>query len=126
MTFGLASSIDEPTPSFCGTMRYMSPEVGLGNGSGLASDVYSFGVLVWEVCALKKPFEKIKSVRAFKKTVFEKGTRPALKKGWPPVLKDIMENCWLRAPHQRPIMTFVKDVLLEEYGDELSSLSHQP
>lgn len=121
--FGFASSIDDPTLSFCGTMRYMSPEVGLEEGCELASDVYSFGVLLWEVCALKRPFEKIKSVREFKKAVFEKGARPAVKKRWPRILRGVMEDCWLRAPCGRPLMSSIKDLLMEEYGDELSPLS---
>ncbi|KAL3779661.1 hypothetical protein HJC23_006817 [Cyclotella cryptica] len=44
---------------YCGTLRYMAPEVGLYLGYGREVDVYSFGIMLWEVCALRKPFSSI-------------------------------------------------------------------
>ena len=44
----------------CGTLRYMAAEVRSGHGYGKEVDVYSFGILLWEMCALKKPFASVK------------------------------------------------------------------
>ena len=37
----------------------MAPEVGMKKPYNELCDVYSFGVLVWEMMALKKPYDKI-------------------------------------------------------------------
>jgi len=95
----------------CGTPRYMAPEVGLESGYGLPADVYSFGILLWEICALKKPFGHVKSVDEFHKTVFRKGSRPKLGKHWPHNLKDVISNCWSSFPLERPSMSHVKSML---------------
>merc|ERR1711862_8817 len=95
----------------CGTPRYMAPEVGLEQGYALPSDVYSFGILLWEICALTKPFGKVKSAMEFNKTVFQKGSRPKINKSWPVVLKELMTNCWSAAVSDRPDMSYVKSAL---------------
>lgn len=127
--FGFAIGIDEPPSSVCGselsensqeshllydrcgTPRYMAPEVGLESGYGLPADVYSFGILLWEICALKKPFGTVKSADDFHKSVFEKGSRPSLKNYWPRVLAETMSNCWSTFPMSRPAMSHVKSML---------------
>jgi len=103
----------------CGTPRYMAPEVGLELGYSLPADVYSFGILLWEICALKKPFGKVKSAAEFHKTVFEKGSRPKLGKYWPQNLTEIISNCWSSFPMERPTMSYVKS-MLAAHARELS------
>lgn len=102
----------------CGTPRYMAPEVGLGIGYGLPADVYSFGILLWEVCALNKPFSKVKSAEQFYKTVHEKGSRPKISKHWPTILTEVITQCWSGEASDRPPMTEVK-TLLSVYAQEL-------
>jgi serine/threonine protein kinase len=46
----------------CGTPRYTAPEVGLEMGYCFTADVHSFGILLWQICALKKPFKKKKQI----------------------------------------------------------------
>jgi len=41
-----------------GTRRYMSPEVLLCKNYGLSTDVFSFSLLLWEILALKIPFDQ--------------------------------------------------------------------
>ena len=94
----------------CGTLRYMAPEVGLETGHSFPADVYSFGILLWQICALKKPFDKVESAE-FHKVVFVKGTRPKLIKYWPQVLRDTMKSCWSVSAADRPDMRYVKTVL---------------
>jgi serine/threonine protein kinase len=42
---------------FCGSPRYMAPEIGLGEGYNAKSDVYSFGLLAWQIMTLQQPWE---------------------------------------------------------------------
>lgn len=42
---------------FCGSPRYMAPEVGLHKVYNAKCDVYSFGVLAWQILTLQKPYE---------------------------------------------------------------------
>jgi serine/threonine protein kinase len=106
----LSSATQEPGLLYdrCGTPRYMAPEVGLDLGYSFPSDVYSFGVLLWEICALDKPFGSVKTADEFHKVVFKKGARPKLNKHWPKYLSDIITNCWSNFPNDRPEMSNVK------------------
>lgn len=108
--FGFAIGLpekDEVNPAgflydTCGTPRYMAPEVGLSLGYGLKSDVYSFGILLWECCALAKPFASITSSSEFQRDVVMGGKRPVMDHRWPLALKDLMRRCWSANPGARP------------------------
>lgn len=134
--FGFAISVDEePSDSSdegptheshllydkCGTPRYMAPEVALQEGYSFPADVYSFGILLWEICALKKPWSYVKSADEYHKAVFEKGARPKLKKCWPQVVTDIMTNCWSSSPSERPTMDVVKSIFVAHVREVASS-----
>jgi len=108
----------------CRTPRYMAPEVGLMQDYALPADVYSFGIILWEICALTKPFGKIFSKADFRKSV-ERGARPKVAKAWPPVLKDLITSCWPTAPAYRPGMKRVKSVL-EAHAKELQRSPQGP
>ena len=95
----------------CGTPRYMAPEVGNGLGYSLPADVYSFGVLLWEICALKKPFGHIRSSEEFEDKVFHAGERPPLGKHWPNRVKEVMTSCWFVTTTFRPTMLDVTSML---------------
>ena len=58
----------------------MAPVVGLEMGHSFPADVHSFGILLWQICALKKPFDKVESADQFHEVVFVNGTRPKLVK----------------------------------------------
>mmetsp|Transcript_48697 Transcript_48697/g.103553 ORF Transcript_48697/g.103553 Transcript_48697/m.103553 type:complete len:482 (+) Transcript_48697:132-1577(+) len=117
--FGFAIGLpekDESNPAGflydrCGTPRYMAPEVGFSLGYGRKADVYSFGVLLWEMCALTKPFANITSASEFEKLVFMGGSRPPINNGWSKSVKDIIKSCWSATPSKRPNMSNVNSSL---------------
>ncbi|KAL9181917.1 hypothetical protein ACHAXT_012260 [Thalassiosira profunda] len=129
--FGFAATLKddgdgwtEPLYEVCGTKRYMAPEVGLIRGYGTPADVHSFGILLWETCALLRPFEKIKTSGEFDRIVFEKGARPKPSKQWSRALREVMSECWSAFPGQRPSMETVK-VKLEAEVCEASAMQRR-
>ena len=97
----------------CGTPRYMAPEVGLELGYRTEADVYSFGMLLWEICALDKPFAEFKCPVKFQQAVFVKGQRPVVKKHWPVLITATLKKCWATRPSKRPSITSVITALRE-------------
>jgi serine/threonine protein kinase len=102
-----------PLTETCGTRRYMAPEVALKLGYGKEVDVYSFGMLLWEICAMEKPFDSIQSVDDFHDLVVLCGSRPPLNNDplWTRSLKQLMSRCWSTDPYDRPDMSQVKSML---------------
>ena len=127
--FGFATSIAPllsqpyegygPLTETCGTRRYMATEVALKLGYGKEVDVYSFGMLLWEICALDKPFDSIQSVDEFHDLVVLCGRRPSLNIDplWTPSLKSLMSRCWSTDPLDRPTMVQVKSLLCNVLRD---------
>eukprot|EP00569_Conticribra_weissflogii_P003803 CAMPEP_0171333374 /NCGR_PEP_ID=MMETSP0878-20121228/3982_1 /TAXON_ID=67004 /ORGANISM="Thalassiosira weissflogii, Strain CCMP1336" /LENGTH=922 /DNA_ID=CAMNT_0011834317 /DNA_START=298 /DNA_END=3066 /DNA_ORIENTATION=+ len=108
-----------PLTETCGTRRYMAPEVALKLGYGKEVDVYSFGMLLWEICAMEKPFDSIQSVEAFHDMVVLCGKRPSLHLDplWTSSLKGLMSRCWSTDPYDRPTMAQVKNMLCNVLRD---------
>eukprot|EP00579_Thalassiosira_antarctica_P025745 CAMPEP_0202017338 /NCGR_PEP_ID=MMETSP0905-20130828/36714_1 /ASSEMBLY_ACC=CAM_ASM_000554 /TAXON_ID=420261 /ORGANISM="Thalassiosira antarctica, Strain CCMP982" /LENGTH=964 /DNA_ID=CAMNT_0048577963 /DNA_START=180 /DNA_END=3074 /DNA_ORIENTATION=+ len=127
--FGFATSIAPllsqpyegygPLTETCGTRRYMAPEVALKLGYGKEVDVYSFGMLLWEICALDKPFDLIQSVDEFHDLVVLCGRRPSLNTDplWTVSLKNLICRCWSTDPLDRPNMGEVKSLLCNVLRD---------
>ncbi len=58
--FGIARVLRntvDVTRSMVGTPYYLSPEIIEGRPYSFKSDIWSLGVLLYELCALKPPFE---------------------------------------------------------------------
>lgn len=102
-----------PLTETCGTRRYMAPEVALKLGYGKEVDVYSFGMLLWEICAMEKPFDSIQSVEEFHDLVVLRSNRPPLNNDplWTRSLKELMSRCWSTDPLDRPVMSQVKNMI---------------
>ena len=130
-----ADSMDERRDEYCGTPRYMAPEVFLNsstsststsssssnccskeedgdsfNHNAYAVDVYSFGILLWEIGTLKKPFGDSASVKTLQKKVVE-GTRPKIPSDWSPSLKCIVQSSWSSDVNERPNMSTIQRLL---------------
>lgn len=116
-----------------GSRRYMAPEVAKKERYNLSADVYSYGILLWEICALEKPFEGY-SETEHANLVLNQGKRPKLDGGavkvWPSEIVDMMKKCWNQNLHQRPVFEKVLDELKEVYkslskGVDYASMEEQ-
>lgn len=85
-------------------------------------DVYSFGILLWEICALEKPFYRYSSQRHMREVVIG-GDRPKMDSSytaqWPTSLQSLMKSCWSSEVLNRPSFSVVKQNL-ESILKELS------
>lgn len=106
-----------------GSLRYMSPEIGLSQGATLASDVYSFGVLLYEICTLEKPFKQYKGRPEFIQDVFLNNYRPDLTNIISKAIRDLISNCWDKDQSKRPNMKTAGNVLRVETA--LLNVRHQ-
>ena len=97
-----------------GTARYMAPEVALSQDYSFPADVYSFSVLLWEICALEKPYANATSFNDLRRKVARKGIRPSLQKVASPVVKKLLQDGWQMDPNLRPTFSKILEVLTEE------------
>ena len=96
-----------------GSVRYMSPECGLGYEYNRKSDIYSFSLVLFEILSLEKPFQNIKSYD-HEKSVFRVGTRPIVPDNWPDPIRDLLQTGWSPIPTTRPDMYTIYNVLLDQ------------
>lgn len=106
-----------------GSLRYMSPEIGLSQGATLASDVYSFGVLLYELCTLEKPFKQYKGRPEFIQDVFINNYRPDLTGIISKAIRDLIAKCWDKDQSKRPNMKTAGNILRVETA--LLNVRHQ-
>jgi serine/threonine protein kinase len=130
---GLAREINTLKPKeVAGSLRYMSPEVALGQGASTKSDIYSFGVLLWEITTLGKPFDQIAHTKKDFYTKVIKGSwrpsvTPSVSMMIPPGLAQLIAACWDSDPDKRPGIKQVLAVLkMEELAFCRSSESRRP
>lgn len=106
--FGLATELKHPPENGkyeltggAGSIRYMAPEVALGDPYDSSVDVYSFGILLYEVTSLRKPFEGY-DANAHMQQVVLAGERPHLPYWFPEALHVLIETCWAQDSAERP------------------------
>jgi len=97
-----------------GSRRYMAPEVAKEIAYDISVDVYSFGILLWEICAMAKPFFGYSSGKHMQQVVMG-GERPRLDDPntcWFPLnLQWLLKKCWSSHPVNRPSLKLVKATL---------------
>jgi len=100
--FGLAKRLvpDEKTPSGLyhltantGSLRYMAPEVALGEPYDLRADTYSFAIVFWQICSLTVPYAG-HDVQMHADLVIAQGNRPKVERSWPIQWRQLMQMCW--------------------------------
>jgi serine/threonine protein kinase len=110
--FGLARSLhDGRDNEIAGSLRYMAPETVLAYGSDKKSDVYSFGVLLWELCALQRPFQQFRKTSQFKEKVVVQHYRPPVRSMHSRSLETIIRRSWDFQPSNRPTFSSIRFML---------------
>ena len=97
-----------------GTLRYMAPEIALGERYGLKVDVYSLAIVFHEVLSLLKPFANVPPT-TFTSTVSIKNYRPPIDACWPDGIKHMMNRMWdgksANRPPSREIVAVLESLL---------------
>jgi len=97
-----------------GSLRYMAPEIALGQPTEFASDVYSFGVLLWEMSTLEKPYKHIHDRDEFIESIMINGWRPSSSHMPSTSLRKLVKECWDADHTRRPNFSKVVKVLKVE------------
>lgn len=119
--FGLARPLPEDTNALgtfrmtgeVGSTRYTAPEVYRNEPYNTKADIYSFALLLWEILALKKPFEHYKE-KVYAARVVKKGERPEVDRSWPLETRELLRKAWSPAMDERPTMKEVCVILNEQ------------
>ena len=114
--FGLARQLESTEPmllTYCGTPRYMSPEVVRREACGLSIDVYTFGLVLWELLAFKKPYRSISNENTLFLRKMNNHTLP-LRSIASCRIRQLLQQCWKSNPHQRPNFRTIHDQLSAE------------
>ena len=90
-----------------GTTRYMAPEMLRRQPYNVQADVYSFAMVLYEICALCKPFSGESNKRFFVDIVATNGQRPRVPMWWPGNVKSLLAACWDGDFRKRPTMKAV-------------------
>jgi serine/threonine protein kinase len=113
--FGLAREIldgEQRMTANTGSLRYMAPEVNIGENYGVSADIYSYGILLWELCTLLIPFDGMTTVD-HSKYVVHGGARPKIDKvQGSQDLRYLIQACWHADAKKRPSSTGVRNALL--------------
>ena len=96
--------------NYVGSMRYQSPECGLGEKYNCKSDTYAFALICHELISLKKPYADIAS-GDHHDLVFCTGLRPEIPPGWSEDLVDLIQAGWSRDLSIRPSMAKMHELL---------------
>lgn len=100
-----------------GTVRYMAPEVLLGQRYNQKADTYSWSMLYWICLTLDLPYGEM--TRSDHSTlVCQQGQRPNLcDRIWPDSISDLLENAWAQNVRYRLSMTEVCSCLKNVESD---------
>ncbi len=102
--FGIARAVDGAshtrTGEVLGTPQYLSPEQALGRVTTGASDLYALGIIGQEMLTGRKPFEAGSAVATALMQVND--APPPLPDTVPTDLRDVIEQCLLKNPENRP------------------------
>lgn len=103
--FRLARSVGKDPYHFTGTtqipLRWCAPEVFIQRMYYLESDVWSYGIVMWEMAnPTKIPYQEYEDYEVGVK--IRDGWTPGVPSEYPKAVKDIMRECWMVEPGQRP------------------------
>ncbi|KAK1157886.1 tyrosine-protein kinase CSK [Huso huso] len=99
-------------------VKWTSPEALREKKFSTKSDVWSYGILLWEIYSFGRvPYPRI----ALKDVVprVEKGYKMDAPDGCPPVVYDIMKQCWILDPLVRPSFRVLREKMQHIQAKEL-------
>ena len=105
--------------SFCGTKRYIAPEVLKYTYYGLKADVYSYAIVLNEMLTLEKPFFASESSWGSLQNGIIRGRKRPQTIGVPRQFLPIVKSAWKSDPKLRPSMENLAEVT-EKIKDQLS------
>ena len=85
-----------------GTPAYMAPELFAGGNISEKIDLWSFGTLLWEMYTGEIPWRTLVTPVQVIFAVAVQHARLPLPAGCPPALSALIDECWRRAPEERP------------------------
>ena len=105
-----------------GTLRYMAPEVALGQAYTEKVDVYSFSLIVWEMISDEVPYDTITNKRGLIQMVAMDGVRPSIDSSWPIGFQTLLRDSWQVDQFSRPSFEIIikrLDALIEAIEPEV-------
>ena len=115
--FGLAREVHESVEGILATWQWLAPECIDSNGGSYdcTSDIYSLGMIMWEMAAIRLPFNEFTSNPQFfnetldtfrlleiKRAIVEDHLRPTIPKETPEHFSNLIRQCWSANPSDRP------------------------
>lgn len=102
-------------------VRWMSPECVVYGRFTLESDVWSYGVVLWEIYSFgKQPYYGHSNEEVVK--LILDGIMLIPPEDAPPLICELMKNCWKTEPKHRITFPQIKQVLEEAYCSNVQSL----
>ena len=98
-----------------GSLRFMAPEVAIGDPYNESCDVYSFSILFWEMLSCSRPYKRFEDETKFIKAVFVKQQRPRIRvRLWPEAIQSILRGGWEPEVDRRHSMARIERALHDE------------
>ena len=110
--FGIAKVLThtmDKANTVIGTPYYLSPEIIQGHPYNLATDIWSLGIILYEMCALKPPFNANSLSDLGAKIV--KGTFQPIPAHYSKELKSLISQLLTVSSHKRPNINKVLSIL---------------
>lgn len=120
LDFGIAILRSSRDNEIIGSLRYMSPEQLQGQKIGKASDIYSLGLILYEMLNGSYPYD-VQGEPDFAQWLeihCQHEARPITNKTVPAAVADIVMQCLLKEPQDRPAL----EKILEIMGAEVTGI----
>ncbi|XP_069480605.1 tyrosine-protein kinase CSK isoform X2 [Ambystoma mexicanum] len=99
-------------------VKWTSPEALREKNFSTKSDVWSFGILLWEIYSFGRvPYPRIPLKDVVPRV--EKGYKMEAPDGCPPVVYEVMKQCWILDPNLRPTFRKLREQLEHIKAKEL-------